>query len=54
MHTHIRRGESTDLPRTGAEELVADQEVLYAVIVAAVVLGQAGTSACSACPDMAK
>jgi hypothetical protein len=52
-HIHIR-GELTDPPRTEAEELVAAQAGLHAAIVAAEALGLAGTSACSAFPDMAK
>ena len=53
MRTHIR-GESADLPRTGAAELAVGQEGPYVVIVAAAVLELVGTSACTVCPDMAK
>jgi hypothetical protein len=46
-------GESMDLPRMGAAELVVAQEGLYVVIVVAVAAAQAGTSECTVCPGMA-
>jgi hypothetical protein len=52
-HTRIRE-ELTDLPRMGAEELVAAQVGQHVVIVVAEALELAGTLACSACPDTAK
>jgi hypothetical protein len=47
-------GESTDLPRTGAAELVVAQEGPYVVIVGAAAPGLAGTSACTVYPGMAR
>jgi hypothetical protein len=52
-HTRIRE-QLTDLPRMGAEELVAAQAGQHGGIVAVEALELAGTSACSACPDTAK
>jgi hypothetical protein len=45
--------ESTDLPHTGAAALAVAQEGPCVVTVVVPAPGQAGTSACTACPDMA-